>query len=68
MDFTESTEHRALRDAVAAVTDKYGANYFAARATAGEPTTELWQDLARHGFIGINIPEPYAAGAPGWRS
>jgi alkylation response protein AidB-like acyl-CoA dehydrogenase len=65
MDFAESTEHRALRDAVAAVTDKYGADYFAARATAGEPTTELWQDLARHGFIGINIPEHYGGGGAG---
>lgn len=65
MDFAESTEHRALRDGVAAITDKYGPDYFAQRAVTGEPTTELWQDLASHGFIGINIPESYGGGGAG---
>jgi alkylation response protein AidB-like acyl-CoA dehydrogenase len=65
MDFTELTEHRDLRDAIGAVTDKYGAAYFAERAVAHEPTSELWQDLARHGFIGINFPEEYGGGGAG---
>ncbi|WP_273735337.1 acyl-CoA dehydrogenase family protein [Mycolicibacterium septicum] len=65
MDFLESPEHRALRDAIGAVTDKYGSDYFAAKATAHEPTTELWTDLARHGFIGINLPDEYGGGGAG---
>jgi alkylation response protein AidB-like acyl-CoA dehydrogenase len=65
MDFTELTEHRDLRDAIGTVTDKYGAAYFAERAVAHEPTSELWQDLARHGFIGINFPEEYGGGGAG---
>ncbi|CAN5754200.1 acyl-CoA dehydrogenase family protein [soil metagenome] len=65
MDFTEPDEHRALRDAVGTVTDKYGADYFAERAAAHEPTTELWADLADHGFIGINFPEEHGGGGAG---
>jgi alkylation response protein AidB-like acyl-CoA dehydrogenase len=65
MDFTEPSEHRDLRDAIGAVTDKYGADYFAERAVAHEPTTELWHDLARHGFIGINLPEEFGGGGAG---
>jgi alkylation response protein AidB-like acyl-CoA dehydrogenase len=65
MDFTEPTEHRDLRAAIGSLTDKYGATYFADRAAAHEPTNELWQDLARHGFIGINFPEEYGGGGAG---
>ena len=65
MDFTEPPEHSDLRKAVAAVTDCYGPQYFADRAVAGEPTTELWRDLGRQGFIGINIPEEYGGGGAG---
>jgi alkylation response protein AidB-like acyl-CoA dehydrogenase len=65
MDFTESTEHRDLRDAIGSVTDKYGSAYYAERAAAYEPTTELWQELGRQGFIGINLPEEYGGGGAG---
>ncbi|BBX03656.1 acyl-CoA dehydrogenase [Mycolicibacterium moriokaense] len=65
MDFLESAEHSDLRKAVGAVTDKYGAAYFAERAVAHEPTDELWKDLADHGFIGINIPEEFGGGGAG---
>ncbi|MCV7151594.1 acyl-CoA dehydrogenase family protein [Mycolicibacterium pyrenivorans] len=65
MDFLESPEHRDLRAAVGAVTDKYGSDYFAERATADEPTDELWKDLADHGFIGINFPEEFGGGGAG---
>jgi len=65
MDFTEPAEHQDLRKAIGAVTDAYGPKYFAERAVAGEPTTELWRDLGRHGFVGINIPEQYGGGGAG---
>jgi hypothetical protein len=65
MDFTEPAEHQDLRKAIGAVTDTYGPKYFAERAVAGEPTTELWRDLGKHGFIGINIPEQYGGGGAG---
>jgi hypothetical protein len=65
MDFTEPPEHHDLRKAIAAVTDQYGPDYFAERAATGEPTTELWHDLGRHGFIGINFPAQYGGGDAG---
>ncbi|BBY57037.1 hypothetical protein MSAR_01730 [Mycolicibacterium sarraceniae] len=68
MDFTEPEEHQDLRVAVAAVTQRYGSAYFAERAATGEPTTELWQELGAHGFIGINFPEQYGAAERGWQS
>jgi len=65
VDFSEPVEYHHLRDAIRAITDKYGCAYFAERAAAHEPTTELWQDLAHHGFIGINLPEEYGGGGAG---
>ncbi|MET8427881.1 acyl-CoA dehydrogenase family protein [Nocardia sp. NPDC004860] len=65
MDFAESSEQQELRRAVAAITGKYGPGYYAERALAHEPTTELWQELADHGFIGINLPEQYGGGGAG---
>ncbi|HWF27504.1 MAG TPA: acyl-CoA dehydrogenase family protein [Mycobacterium sp.] len=65
MDFSEPAEHRDLRSAIAAVTDKYGPGYFADCAAAHQPTTELWRDLARQGFIGINFAEDYGGGGAG---
>ncbi|MCV7054322.1 acyl-CoA dehydrogenase family protein [Mycolicibacterium gilvum] len=65
MDFLEPPEHRELRDAIGAVTAKYGSCYFAECATAGDPTTDLWRDLAAHGFIGINFPEEFGGGGAG---
>ncbi|WP_040830948.1 MULTISPECIES: acyl-CoA dehydrogenase family protein [Nocardia] len=65
MDFAESVEHQELRRSVGAITDKYGPAYYAERAVAHQPTTELWQDLADHGFIGINLPQQYGGGGAG---
>jgi alkylation response protein AidB-like acyl-CoA dehydrogenase len=65
LDFTETDEERDLRRAIADVTTKYGSAYFAERAAAHEPTSELWRDLAAHGFIGINFPDEFGGGGAG---
>jgi alkylation response protein AidB-like acyl-CoA dehydrogenase len=65
VEFAESPEHRDLRAAIGAITDKYGADYFAEHAVACESTDDLWRDLARHGFIGINFAEEYGGGGAG---
>ena len=65
VDFTDTDEHRALREAVAAVTAPFGGAYFAGHAERREPTRELWQALAKPGFIGINIPERFGGGGAG---
>jgi alkylation response protein AidB-like acyl-CoA dehydrogenase len=65
VDFADTDEHAALRAAVAAVTRPFGGTYFAEHAERREPTTELWQALAKPGFIGINIPERFGGGGAG---
>ncbi|MQA13201.1 MAG: acyl-CoA dehydrogenase [Pseudonocardiaceae bacterium] len=65
MDFRETTEHRALRETVAAIAGRFGGGYYAERAQARQPCTELWQALGQGGYIGINIPEEYGGGGAG---
>ncbi len=65
MDFIESDEHRALRDAVAELGKEFGMDYWLAKARSHEPTDELWKKAADLGFIGINIPEQYGGGGAG---
>src|SRR5262249_42568316 len=64
-DFAEDPEHRALRAAVGAICDRFGGAYYARKAEAREPVTELWRALGGHGYIGINIPEAYGGGGAG---
>ena len=65
MDFSEGPEIADLRAAVGAITDRFGGEYYARKAEAREPVTELWQALGEHGYIGINIPEAYGGGGAG---
>ncbi len=63
--FVEPTERTELRKAVFALASKYGHTYVAQKAAEGGKTTELWQDMARHGFLGVNISEEYGGGGGG---
>jgi alkylation response protein AidB-like acyl-CoA dehydrogenase len=65
MEFPQDGGQRELRAAVAEIAGKFGGGYYAAKAAAGEPTTELWQALGAAGFIGVNIPEEYGGGGAG---
>ena len=58
VDFAESPEHRALRAAVGDIAAKFGPRYYAERAAARRPCTELWQALGDAGFLGVNRPKP----------
>jgi alkylation response protein AidB-like acyl-CoA dehydrogenase len=59
MDFTESEERTAVRDTVAAIGRRYGHRYFVEQARAGRHPEELWSELVRGGFAGINIAEEH---------
>ncbi|NUS52682.1 MAG: acyl-CoA/acyl-ACP dehydrogenase [Nocardioidaceae bacterium] len=63
--YTETDERRALRAAVAKLASGYGREYFTAQARSGGKTTELWLEIGRHGYLGINIPEEYGGGGGG---
>ena len=65
VDFAESAEHRALRAAVGDIAAKFGPHYYAERAAARRPCTELWQALGDAGFLGVNIGEEYGGGGGG---
>jgi alkylation response protein AidB-like acyl-CoA dehydrogenase len=65
VDFAESTEHRALRAAVAAIAKDFGPRYYAERAAERRPCQELWTALGKAGFIGVNIPQGYGGGGGG---
>ncbi|MFF0623067.1 acyl-CoA dehydrogenase family protein [Streptomyces sp. NPDC004296] len=61
----ESEEHRALRAAVAALGKRYGREYFTTVVAEGKHTDELWQDAAKAGYLGVNLPEEYGGGGAG---
>ena len=65
MDFTETAEHRDLRAAVADIAGSFGPGYYAARAAERRPCAELWTELGRAGFLGVNIPEEFGGGGGG---
>jgi alkylation response protein AidB-like acyl-CoA dehydrogenase len=63
--FTEPEERQELRKAVARLASKYGREWFTDKARAGEKTTELWLEIGRNGYLGINIPEEHGGGGGG---
>ena len=65
MEFAESDEHQALRAAVRSIAGRYGGDYYAGRAEAHEPLSELWRDLGKAGYLGVNVPEAYGGGGGG---
>lgn len=65
MDFEATGEQRELRSVVAAIAGRFGGRYYAERAAAHEPCSELWSALGEAGFIGVNVPEAYGGGGGG---
>lgn len=65
MSFVESEEQQMLRKQVSEIGRKYGREYYAAKAREGLSPNELWDEIAKHGFIGVNTPEEYGGGGLG---
>jgi alkylation response protein AidB-like acyl-CoA dehydrogenase len=65
MDFDLTPEQDQLRDAVRALGRRFGHGYFVAKAKSGEPTTELWAEAGRLGYLGVSIPTEYGGGGGG---
>jgi|DewCreStandDraft_2_1066082.scaffolds.fasta_scaffold04929_4 alkylation response protein AidB-like acyl-CoA dehydrogenase len=52
-------EQAQVRAFVRQLTAKYDRRYWVERAEAGEDVSELWEELARAGFLGVTVPEEY---------
>ncbi|MGW1713186.1 acyl-CoA dehydrogenase family protein [Streptomyces sp. NPDC002156] len=65
MTAIESEEHKALRTAVAALGSRYGREYLTTVTKENRHPTELWQDAAKLGYLGANLPEAYGGGGGG---
>jgi alkylation response protein AidB-like acyl-CoA dehydrogenase len=63
--FTETEERTALRAAVRELANRYGRDYFTAKARAGEKTTEMWAEAGKLGYLGVAVPEEYGGGGGG---
>jgi alkylation response protein AidB-like acyl-CoA dehydrogenase len=63
--FTEPDERIALREAVKKLASKYGREYIEKQAREGGKMTEMWLEMGRHGFLGVNLPEEYGGGGGG---
>ncbi|KOT38457.1 acyl-CoA dehydrogenase [Streptomyces caelestis] len=58
MPLIESNEHKALREAVASFARNHP-------HTPGTDNRRFWQDAAKLGYIGVNLPEAYGGGGGG---
>ncbi|HEX3779288.1 MAG TPA: acyl-CoA dehydrogenase [Pseudonocardiaceae bacterium] len=65
MGFTETEERTALRAAVRELANRYGRDYFTAKARAGEKTTEMWAEAGKLGYLGVAVAEEYGGGGGG---
>ncbi|WP_238998541.1 acyl-CoA dehydrogenase family protein [Nocardioides limicola] len=63
--FTEPEERVALREAVKKLASKYGREFVEKQAASGGKMTEMWLEMGRNGFLGVNIPEEHGGGGGG---
>src|SRR5680860_562790 len=63
--FTETPERQSLRREVGKLAASYGREYFVRQARSGAKTTELWQDMGEHGYLGVAVAEEYGGGGGG---
>jgi len=61
----DSDEHRAIRESVAGIANRYGPQYFLQRGRNGEDIDDLWKDLGAAGLLGVHLPEEFGGGGGG---
>jgi alkylation response protein AidB-like acyl-CoA dehydrogenase len=63
--FVETGEQQLLRASVRELAAKYGHSYYLEVSRSGRKATELWQELAQYGYLGVNVPEEYGGAGAG---
>lgn len=58
-------EHAAIRETVASIAKRHGAQYFLERGRNGQDIEELWKDLGAAGLLGVHLPDAYGGGGGG---
>ncbi|MFO1270359.1 MAG: acyl-CoA dehydrogenase family protein [Rubrivivax sp.] len=65
MDFSESEDHRAIRDGVGAVVRRFDDEYWLARDDDGEFPREFHRAMAEAGWLGITMPPEFGGAGLG---
>jgi acyl-CoA dehydrogenase len=65
MDFSESEDHRAIRDGVNAVVRRFDDEYWLARDEDGQFPREFHRAMAEAGWLGITMPVEYGGAGLG---
>nr|WP_169816214.1 acyl-CoA dehydrogenase family protein [Nocardia miyunensis] len=60
-----SQEERLLRESVAAISRKYGPDYFQRTTSEGAAPASLREELAAAGFLGVHLPAEWGGGGAG---
>ncbi|MBA2545957.1 MAG: acyl-CoA dehydrogenase family protein, partial [Solirubrobacterales bacterium] len=68
LDVAPTQEEQMLRESVAGICARYGPEYTQQKVEAGEPPSELWEDLAAAGYMSVNIPAEYGGGGLGMQA
>lgn len=63
--FSETPELQLLRESVKRIAHKYGHAYYQEQVRSDGRGQELWNELAAHGFLGVNIPEEHGGSGLG---
>jgi alkylation response protein AidB-like acyl-CoA dehydrogenase len=61
----DSEEHRAIRESVGAIANRFGPSYFLERGREAGDIDELWRELGKAGLLGVHLPEQYGGGGGG---
>jgi alkylation response protein AidB-like acyl-CoA dehydrogenase len=65
VSFIESDEQRMLREAVRSLARRFGHRYYLEVSRSDRKADELWLELGRYGYLGVNIPEEYGGAGAG---
>jgi alkylation response protein AidB-like acyl-CoA dehydrogenase len=63
--FVESDEQQLLRASVRDLALRYGHSYYLEVSRSDRKATELWEELAQYGYLGVNVPEEFGGAGAG---